>query len=509
MSLKIDGLPTISQLSSKDRIVVLTDDGLKSLNAEVLGQVFSNTSLYENYNMVELSELNVQNISTNNKVRKYLRNDTSAEVYLEYTNGQVNIIKSTVIMDNSVPTTVQATNMSGKPLYWSEDISEVVYNNGLPWKNQDDEKIFITDEKTEYPVIVYQYTSQYIRKSELSFTSNGDPILIDNYFSSGSSSKGTIEKQGNSFVFQLKESGKNACGLKLSLNEDGTVTGKLIGTWEGVNDWDIEDALTTENFKNWFYHNQDYNVYVNTLSLSTADKIGWYLLKDTSNHIFTEVVDSTIKVYLAQNKESSSGSYIQEQARNMLNQPLYWVEDMTFQSGVSGNHIPIHNGQYTFMTIEETDYPVYIYQYNLTELFTITTESLPDNSRGTKLTFSGLNGKKGEIYKSLTQFVMRYLKADGTEYSKIALGETESVLTGTWKAGTKKLSENELPTQSEATTDMILLSSENAAKWENLDALLKASEYIQELVEKIEALEEKVQLLENPEIPEPEIPEVE
>ena len=104
---------------------------------------------------------------------------------------------------------------------------------------------------------------------------------------------------------------------------------------------------------------------------------------------------------------------------------------------------------------------------------------------------------------------MRYLKADGTEYSKIALGEAESVLTGTWKAGTKKLSENELPTQSEDTNNMILLSLANAAKWENLETLLNASEYIQQLVEKVEmleekvkTLEEKVQSLENPETPE-------
>lgn len=494
MGLKIDGLSTISQLSKGDQILVATKDGLKSLSAEVLEAVFSNTSLFETYNLVELSNLNVQNISTHNKVRKYLKSDISPEVYIEYTSGQVNVIKATVLTDtDGNPLTAQASDLRGNLLYWSEEITLAEYFDGLPWKNAKDEKIYMTTEETEFPVTVYQYSAQYLKQSKVTQDSKGNPVITDTFTTAGTS-KGIVEKRENSFLIQLQEKGKDPCGLQISLNKDGTVTGKLVGTWEGVNDWDIDDVIKKPEFKEWFYHNLDYNMYANVLSVNTADMIGWCLNNDTNNHVIAEVNEGIIRIYLAQNKVSGAGTYIQEQAKNKFGDLLYWKEDMTYQSGVNGEHIPIHNGEFAFMTTEETDYPVFIYQYNYIPLFTMETEDADDGTRATILKFAGVNGKLGEIYKNSSQFVMRYLDSKGKEYSKIVLGETESELTGKWKSGSRVLSENELPIQSASTKDKMLMSSGTNAQWTSLGE----TEVIKNLIERIEELEQKIEDLTKP-----------
>lgn len=439
--LNLNGLPAISQLSKGDEILVCTSDGIKTLSAEVLGTVLSDTSLFDNRNMAVMNEVNVQNISTNNKVRKHFESDTSDEIYLEYHHGQINIIKDTVVTDLNThqPVTVQATDLQGNKLYWTDDPDTCDFNNGLPWKTSEDKRVTITWETTEYPVKVYQYTTSYIKKNEISFSSTGDSVITEAFFSKGNTSKGTIVKRDNSFFFSLKESGKDECGIEISLNEDGTVSGKLIGTWDGINDWDIKDTLKKQEFKDWWYSEQDFNVYGETITLSTADKIGWRLTEDTTNHVYTEIDGENIIVYLAQNKTSGSGVYIQEQAKNILGNLLYWKQDMTYLSSVSSNHIPIYNGKYTFMTTEKTDYPVYIYQYTLTKLFETSVETFKDGVKGVNLKFTGLNGKTGEIYKDGTTFSMKYLDTSGKEFSGITLGETESKLIGTWKIGDKIL----------------------------------------------------------------------
>lgn len=449
MALNIDGLPLISELSPDSQILVQTNEGLKALSAEVLGAVFSNTSLYDTLNNLQVDDINAQHISTSNKVRKYFDSDTTDELYLRIQGVSIDFIKDSVVfnVETQKPVVVQATDLSGNKLYWNYNPYDCEFNNGLPWKTPEDKKIFYTRDITDYPVEVYQYTTHYIKRSEITMDSDVEPSMKETYYSKGTTSIGTIQKVDNSFILQLKETGKDPCGLNLSLNKDGTVSCKLIGTWEGVNDWDLEDVVKKSKFKWWYHENLDYTSYERTLSVNTADKIAWRLEKDTNNHVFSEIDGNYIKIYLAQTKTSGSGNFIQEQATNILGEPLYWKVDMEYQSGVSSNHIPTHLGSYQFMTIEKTDYPVYIYQYNLIELFVIDVEKLTDGSNGTKMSFKGVNGKTGEIYKTGSQFVIRYLDATGKEVSKIVMGDKESSLSGTWKAGEKTLSENELPSK--------------------------------------------------------------
>lgn len=466
--LNVNGLSSVTQLSKGDKVLVVTSKGIEELDAEVLGKVLSNTSLFETYKLIELSELNVKNITTHNKIQKYLNGDVSDEIYMEYQDNTVKFLRGQVLKNtDGVALTTQAQAITGEPLYWSHDIVGAEYFENFPWKTQDDEKIFITTEKTGFPVEVYQYHITTLKQCEIEIV-NSEPVITDLYYSKPTS-QGVVKKQNNEFMFYLKENGTETCGIQMSVNEDGTVTGKLIGTWEGLNDWDVDQALTTGNFKDWFYHNQDYYTYIKTLSVETSNKIGWYLNNEVNTlHVYIRLENSELVVIQAKNKTNNAGSYIQEQAVNLLGEKLYWNQEMVYQIGTSGNGIPLKSGKYVFMTTEETDYPVYIYQYDETELFRIDYGSLSDNSQGVRQIFSDGSDRIATISKTNTEFSIELKnKSTNAILSKVILSETGGKLTGTWKVGDYELGIDELPKQSSSTKDKVLKSDGTACSWEN------------------------------------------
>lgn len=466
--LNLDGLSSVTQLSKGDKVLVVTSNGIEELDAEVLGKVLSNTSLFETYKLVELSELNVKTMTTHNKIQKYLDEDDSDEIYMEYQDHTIKFLRGQVLKNSDqVPLTTQAQAITGELLYWSHDISGATYFEGFPWKSEGDEKIFITTEDTGFPVTVYQYHLVTLRQSEIEIVDN-EPVITDSYYSKPTS-KGVIKKQNNEFTFFLEENGTKTCGIQVSVNEeDNSVTGKLIGTWEGLNDWDVDNALTSGNFKDWFYHNQDYYTYVKTLSVETSNKIGWYLNNEVENiHVYFRLENSQLVVIQAKNKTNSAGSYIKEQAVNLLGEKLYWKQEMIYQVGTSGNGVPLKSGKYVFMTTEETEYPVYIYQYDETELFRIDYGSISDNSKGVRQIFSDGSDRIAVISKTNTEFSVEFRKkSDNSVLSKILLGETGGKLSGTWKVDDYELGVDELPKQSSATKDKVLKSNGDTCSWE-------------------------------------------
>lgn len=467
--LNLDGLSSVTQLSKGDKVLVVTSNGIEELDAEVLGKVLSNTSLFETYKLVELSELNVRNITTHNKIQKYLDGDDSDEIYTEYQDHTIKFLRGQVLKNSDqIPLTTQAQAITGELLYWSHDISRATYFEGFPWKSEDDEKIFITTEDTGFPITVYQYNLTTLRQSETEIIDN-EPVITDIYYSKPTS-KGVIKKQNNEFTFFLEENGTKTCGIQISVNEDdNSVTGKLIGTWKGLNDWDVDNALTRGNFKDWFYHNQDYYTYVETLSVETSNKIGWYLNNEVENiHVYFRIENSQLVVIQAKNKTNSAGSYIKEQAVNLLGEKLYWRQEMIYQVGTSGNGVPLKSGKYVFMTTGETEYPVYIYQYDEIELFRIDYGSLSDNSKGVRQIFSDGSDRITVISKTNTEFSVEFRKkSDNSVLSKILLGETGGKLSGTWEVNDHKLGINELPEQSSATKNRVLKSNGYTCSWES------------------------------------------
>lgn len=427
----LEGLGQIPSLSKDDKILINTADGMMELPAEVLGAVFSSTSLFETYNRVQLEQLNVDTITTTRKIKNYFNSDTSSELFFEYIDGDFVIKYGEVLIVEDVPQTIQATDLRGKPLYWNENPDTAEIYDDFPWKTESDEKLFIGYEKTDYPVMVYQYREYEIKRSHIDINS-GFPTITDTYSSMDLSTTGYIEKNKDSFVFQLVTNQNKSCGIKVVRNNDGTLGGELIGVWDGLNDIDPDQRLTKNEVKEFLYNEQDYYTYIKGISLETSDKIGWYLLKETKSHVYSRIDNDVIIIYLAETKTNLAGSYVTEQARNIFGHPLYWKQDMTFGASVTDQHIPLKDGIYTYMTTEVTDYPVYIYQYNLTELCKFSYEMLPDRSYGVKQTFGNLSGNKASLYQTTSGLVLEYLDSNTNTTSKVLLNRGGGTLIGKW-----------------------------------------------------------------------------
>lgn len=473
--MKIEGLPAISQLSKGDQILIATSEGIKTLSSEVLGNVFSDTSLFDNRTFSEVAEVNTQSISTHNKLRKWFAQDTSDEIYLIYSEGgNIKFVKETVVTDieTQEAVTIQATDLSGNKLYWNENPDDSKFSNGLPWVSDDEEerKVHVQYEESDYPVQVYQYNRTLIKSSEIIV--NGSSVDVKDTYQTGTNSFGVIQKSDNSFKFQLMEGSTTKCGFELSKNDDGTFSAKLNGTWEGVNDWDLEDALLKPDFKEWFYNEQDIYTPINVLSVNTANKVKWFLNKNYNNQVYAVVEEGTVKIYYAQIKTSSGGSYTQKLVQNKFGQQLYWQVDVSAVRGTDEQGYPIVNGSRVYMVTEQTDYPVYIFDYDEKLLCSLENSTLSDNSEGVKLTFTGVNGRIGEIYRTNTELMMRYIDESGKVKSSISMGE-ESILTGEWKIGNDSIIE--LPTlPTDKTTEYHLVVKDGKKSWSS-DTELPAS----------------------------------
>lgn len=473
-SFVLTGLEQIPSLSKDDRILINTPNGLVELPAEVLGAVFSNTSLFETYSRMQLEQLNVDSVTTSKKIKNYFNSDTSSELFFEYIDGDFVIKYGEVLFVQDEPQTIQATDLRGKPLYWSDDPNAGELYDNFPWKTDADEKIFIGYEETNYPVMTYRYREYEIKRSHIDIN-DGFPTITDTYNSMDLSTTGYIEKNKDSFVFQLVTNQNKACGIKVVRSEDGTLGGELIGSWDGLNDIEPEERLTKGEVKEFLYNSQDYYTYIKGLSLETSDKIGWYLLQDTNTHVYSRIDNDVIIVYLAETKTNLAGSYVTEQAKNIFGHLLYWEQDMTFGAGVTDQHIPLKNGIYTYMTTEVTDYPVYIYQYNLTELCKFSYGMLPDKSYGVKQTFSNLAGNTASIYQDTSNLVLEYTDKNTGATSKVLINKSGGTLIGDWllkatetQTSSINLGDAELPDWSGLKSDSWLFSDGKSLTWKTL-----------------------------------------
>lgn len=430
MAFRIEGLPLISSLNKGDQVLVYTGEGLKTLTAEVLGSVFSDTSVYDNRVFSRLEELNTQYFSTHDKIRKYLAEDITDEVYFTVSKGKVACIKDTVALDveTGLPLEITATALNGKKMYWTSDPKKARYKSGMPWVTDDarEERVTVTLEETPYPVYVYQYYSKILSMFSVESDEDGNPTLTTSY-TTASGSSAILKKAKEEFTLQLTEGSVAKCGFRLSKNPDSTYSAKLIGTWENVNDWDIDDVVKKSEFKPFVYENAGPYAYLDILSVNTANKVKWRITRDTTNKVYSVLEGSTLKVYYSQIQTDSSGTYTQDLVRNRLGNPLYWPEDLD-SYGSTDHDFPVFNGRRVYPTTTPTPYPVHVYRYRDIELFSL------EYDRGIRLKFSDSGNRRAEISKTTEGLVLRYLSNTGSELSKLVLDDSGTSFSGPVKS---------------------------------------------------------------------------
>lgn len=171
-----------------------------------------------------IAELTVDRLSTSKKVRLYNLRNTSDDNFLEIQDNYQRLITGTVIFENGVPLTEQATNRHGQALYWQR--KPVSINaQGYPLDKNGVQIYASTEIPTpgegetldDYKVMVYQYRE--LVKAAFSFQSQGGiyvPVLTLGAGDEHGNSKGFIYKDQNDLLIRYVDSSGDNTDITLS-----------------------------------------------------------------------------------------------------------------------------------------------------------------------------------------------------------------------------------------------------------------------------------------------------
>ncbi|MBR0281558.1 MAG: hypothetical protein IJQ81_08205 [Oscillibacter sp.] len=156
-------------------------------NVDVSGQL-SAEALYSGYG--EVANLAVDQLTTSRRIVKYLAGDTSDDNFIRAYGQNLEWVTGTCTGG-----VAQAKNPDGSPLYWPIRVTGMsLGDDGYPVTSQQ-ERVFTTTTRTDYPVQVYTYTEAV--KRSISFEAvNGIYSPIDRY--------GAGNQQGNNKAWILK-----------------------------------------------------------------------------------------------------------------------------------------------------------------------------------------------------------------------------------------------------------------------------------------------------------------
>ena len=171
-------------------------------NVDVSGQL-SAEALYAT--LGDIARLKVDSLSTSRRIPMYLAGDTSDDNYIDIEEQHITLRRAWT--DGS---TEQARDDFGALLYWEQDISGATLgSDGYPYV--DGQRVFITTQATDYPVMVYIYDSGDRLKIFFDEDNNYGPRQVWGEGDGTSSGKGRgyIEKLGLSFdIYNLGSDGQ-------------------------------------------------------------------------------------------------------------------------------------------------------------------------------------------------------------------------------------------------------------------------------------------------------------
>lgn len=191
-------------------------NGILGANAILTDSIYAETGY--------IAELTVDRLSTSKKVRLYNLQNTSDDNFLEIQDNYQRLITGTVIFENGVPLTEQATNRHGQALYWQR--KPVSINaQGYPLDENGVQIYASTEVPTpgegetldDYKVMVYQYTE--LVKSQLAFFNEDGtyvPMLIMGAGDNNGRTKGILHKAADSFDISFTDSQGESQGLKMN-----------------------------------------------------------------------------------------------------------------------------------------------------------------------------------------------------------------------------------------------------------------------------------------------------
>lgn len=172
----------------------------------------------------DIAQLTVDWIDTSKRIAKYLSEDTSDDNYFEGHDRMIAFVTARVVLKNQEPLTEQMKNRYGETLYWKADIADAEIRDGYPY-DAEGKRIYVTTERTDWPVVVYQYerlTKRSIQFVEDATTGSYMPVDVFGAGSGrGESEQGKIVKTSTGFNLVYTTTQGVPCGVYMA--NDGFV----------------------------------------------------------------------------------------------------------------------------------------------------------------------------------------------------------------------------------------------------------------------------------------------
>lgn len=210
----------------KDCIYFDTVEGKYKISGDVLieGAVQSDANITDSLyaEQGDISQLTVDRLETSDKIQRYLNGDVTQLQFIRVEGLALQFIVATVSRTNDTPDEEHLQNRYGSYLYWKKDISDAEIVNGYPYV--DGERVYVTEENTGFPVMVYSYSEAVVRQIMFIY----DPDTLAYYCTetfgqgSGTNPDGTIPNQGfmqkttQMFTIQYRTTGNKLIGITMN-----------------------------------------------------------------------------------------------------------------------------------------------------------------------------------------------------------------------------------------------------------------------------------------------------
>ena len=210
----------------KDCIYFDTVEGKYKISGDVLieGAVQSDASITDALyaEQGDISQLTVDRLETSDKIQRYLNGDVTNLQFIRIEGLSLRFIVATVSKTGNTPNEEQLHNRYGSPLYWKKDISNADIIDGYPYV--DGERVYVTEENTGFPVIVYSYSEAVVRQIMFIFDPDTMAYYCTETFGQGNGTNpdGTIPNQGfmqkttKDFTLQYRTTGNKLIGIKMN-----------------------------------------------------------------------------------------------------------------------------------------------------------------------------------------------------------------------------------------------------------------------------------------------------
>lgn len=170
-------------------------------------------SLFSMYG--DVVSMTVDSLSTSRRIVRYLAGDKSDDNFVTVKDQYVRYMTGT-----TDGTAVQHKDPTGKLLYWTQDITDLPFNDqGYP--AYEGAQVLITTEQTDWPVMVYKYTDSC--KMEMAFSDIKEdgtnyyiPSIVLGVGDNNGNAKGYIYKLANALRIDYLQSNGNKVSLSLS-----------------------------------------------------------------------------------------------------------------------------------------------------------------------------------------------------------------------------------------------------------------------------------------------------